>query len=137
MQSPVRRAGRLDGLSQASNYLGDIARIERDYASAESFYGETVRLVRVQGFKSDIPAALHNLGYIVLAQGDHRKAEALFKESLTLQQEIGNKQGISECLTGFAALAAAEGDTSGQRACSGLPKRSGRPWYIHVAGRAS
>jgi len=97
-------------LSQASNYLGDIARVEGNYPLAGSFYEESLPLFRDQGGASEVPAVLHNLGYVALAEGDYPKAEALFTESLTLQQEIGNKQGISECLTGFGALAEAQGD---------------------------
>ena len=105
-----REVGDSYGLAQASNYLGDMARIECDYPRAGSFYEESLPLFQDQGGTSDIPAILHNLGYVALAQNDYPKAEALFKESQALQQEIGNKQGISECLTGFGAIAGAQGD---------------------------
>ena len=106
----AREVGDSYGLAQASNYLGDIARIECNYLGAGSFYEESLPLFRDQGSTSDIPAILHNLGYVALAKQDYSEAEALFKESLALQQDMGNKQGISECLTGFAAIAGAQGD---------------------------
>jgi tetratricopeptide (TPR) repeat protein len=109
-----RVLGQPYGISQALNFLGDLARLQGDYVEAAAHYAESLPLVRQAGVKSDNASLLHNLGYVALAQGDTRRAAALFGEGLSLQQEIGHQQGIAECLAGCAAVAAAK--QQGERA---------------------
>jgi predicted ATPase/class 3 adenylate cyclase len=96
--------------AQASTYLGDLARIECDYARAGAYYEESLPVFRDFRGRGDVPALLHNMGYVALAARDYARAWDLFRESLALQQEIENKQGLAECLSGFASLAAAQDD---------------------------
>ncbi len=102
------------GISQALNFLGDIARLQGDYTEAAAHYAHCLPLVRQAGVKSDIGSLLHNLGYVALAQGDTTQAAALFGEGLVSQHEIGHQQGIAECLVGCAAVAAVQ--QQGERA---------------------
>src|SRR5581483_922460 len=98
-----RALGQPYGLSQALNFLGDIARLQGDYTMAAAHYRESLPLAREAGVKSDIASLLHNLGYVALAEGDPSQAAALFGEGLILHREIGHQQGIAECLAGCAA----------------------------------
>jgi tetratricopeptide (TPR) repeat protein len=109
-----RVLGQPYGISQALNFLGDLARLQGDYVEAAAHYEESLPLVRQAGVKSDIASLLHNLGYVALAQGDIKQATVLFGEGLGLQQEIGHQQGLAECLAGCAAVAAAQ--QQGERA---------------------
>jgi tetratricopeptide (TPR) repeat protein len=104
-----RALGQPYGLSQALNFLGDLARLQGGYATAAAHYQESLPLARQAGVRSDIASLLHNLGYIALAQSDISQAAALFGEGLILQWEIGHQQGIAECLAGCAAVAAVRG----------------------------
>jgi tetratricopeptide (TPR) repeat protein len=97
------------GLSQALNFLGDLARLQGDYTTAAEHYRESLPLARQAGVRSDIASLLHNLGYVALAQGESSHAAVLFGEGLMLQREIGHQQGIAECLAGCAAVAAVRG----------------------------
>lgn len=103
-----RALGQPYGISQALNYLGDIARLQGDCAEAMARYTESLPLVRQSGIKSDIASLLHNLAYVALAQDDIGRATALFSEGLILQRDIEHEQGIAECLAGCAAVVALE-----------------------------
>jgi tetratricopeptide (TPR) repeat protein len=104
-----RALGQPYGLSQALNFLGDLARLQGDYTTAAAHYRESLPLARQAGVKSDIASLLHNLGYVALAEGESSQAAALFGEGLMLQREIGHQQGIVECLAGCAAVAVVRG----------------------------
>lgn len=105
-----RALGQAYGISQALNYLGDLARLQGNYTEAAARYAESLPLVRLTSVKSDLASLLHNLGYVALVQGDAMRAQALFGEGLVLQREVGHQQGIAECLAGCGAVAAAQGD---------------------------
>jgi predicted ATPase/transcriptional regulator with XRE-family HTH domain len=109
-----RGLGQPYGISQALNFLGDLARLQGDSITAAAHYSESLPLVRQVGVKSDIASLLHNLGYVALAQRDIKQAAALFGQGLGLQREIGHQQGIAECLAGCAAVASAQ--QQGERA---------------------
>ena len=96
-------------MAMALNFLGDLARCERQYVQAQILYGESVGLLSELGAERDLAATLHNLGHILLHLGDMDRAQTLFEESLAIQQAQQNKAGIAECLIGFAALASARG----------------------------
>jgi predicted ATPase/class 3 adenylate cyclase len=97
------------GPVRAWSLLGDIARIEGDYAGAEPLYEKSLALARAVDARNEVPTILHSLGYVALARGDIAQARELFDGSLSLHQEPRDKGGIAEALAGFAALARANG----------------------------
>ncbi|MDQ3930113.1 MAG: tetratricopeptide repeat protein, partial [Chloroflexota bacterium] len=90
--------------------LGDLARIENDYARARVHYEKALELIRPTGNSFELPALLHNLGYVAVAEGKIEEAQRLFEESLTQHLAMDNKMGIAETLAGFAAVAARRGE---------------------------
>jgi non-specific serine/threonine protein kinase len=110
---------------RALSLLGDIARIEGDYARAEPLYEKSLALAREVDARNEMPSIIHNLGYVALARGDIRRARELFGESLPLHLEHGDMGGIAEALAGFAAVARAEG----------RPERSAKLYGAAVAFR--
>jgi len=112
---------------RALTMLGDIARIEGDYAGAEPLYEKTLTLAREIDAKNELPSTIHSLAYVVLARGDTGRARELFNESLALHLEHGDKGGIAEALAGFAAIARAEGQ----------PERSARLYGAGAAFQAA
>jgi predicted ATPase len=120
---PIGYAGPVRTLS----LLGDIARIEGDYARAEPLYEKSLMMARDVGARNEVPTILHSLGYAALARGDTPHARELFEESLALHQEHRNKGGITEALAGFAAIARAEGE----------PERSARLYGAVAALQAA
>jgi len=94
---------------RAFSMLGDIARIEGDYAGAEPLYEKSLALALEVDARNETPSLFHSLAYVALARGDIQRTRELFNESLALHLEHGDKGGIAESLAGFAAIARAEG----------------------------
>ncbi len=103
--SLAREAGDPFRIAFGLNFQGDLARIERQYDRAQSFYEESAGMLRDLGAERDLAGTLHNLGQNCLHLGNIERARSLFDESLALQQAQLNKDGIAECLIGFATLA--------------------------------
>jgi predicted ATPase/DNA-binding XRE family transcriptional regulator len=97
----------IDGIALNLIRLGDLARMDDDYARAAEMFEESLTLCREVGDSLKTACSLHKLGQVARRCGDYARAGALFAESLALQQEQGNKQGLVECLSAFAGLAAA------------------------------
>jgi tetratricopeptide (TPR) repeat protein len=104
-----RKLGSVE-VGRVLDLLGDIARIERDYAAAEAYYGEALALVRRSNIKLLLPALLHNIGHVALGKGEVEEARKLFEESLAEHLETKDKAGVAESLAGFAAVATVLGE---------------------------
>lgn len=91
------------------NYLGDLARLERQYALARTHYEKCVEMLRDLEAERDLAGTLQNLGHTCLHLGNSERAHALFQESIAIQRALQNRDGMAECLIGFAALAVAHG----------------------------
>jgi predicted ATPase/DNA-binding CsgD family transcriptional regulator len=105
----ARAAGDKYRIALTLNYMGDLARSERQVVQAQSTYEESLSILRELGATNEVPATLHNLAYVCLYQGDIERAHALFYESLEAQRAQTNQDGILEGLRGYAALASATG----------------------------
>jgi len=105
----ARAAGDKYRIALTLNYMGDLARSERQVVQAQSTYEESLSILRELGATKELPATLHNLAYACLYQGDIERAHALFYESLEAQRAQANQDGILEGLRGHAALASATG----------------------------
>jgi ATP/maltotriose-dependent transcriptional regulator MalT len=105
----ARAAGDKYRIALTLNYMGDLARSERQVVQAQSTYEESLSILRELGATKELPATLHNLAYACLYQGDIERAHALFYESLEAQRAQVNQDGILEGLRGYAALASATG----------------------------
>lgn len=92
-------------MAHTLNTLGDLARLEENYAEAASEYESGAALLRDMGAQRDLASLLSNLGYVYLHQGDVERAHNSFSESITIHQAQQNKSGMIECLIGFAATA--------------------------------
>jgi DNA-binding CsgD family transcriptional regulator len=105
----ARQAGDPFRAAMALNFLGDLARCQRQDAQAQAPYEEAAALLRQLGAERDLAGTLQNLGHTCLHLGNVERAQALFDESMALQQAQGNTPGMVECLIGFAAIAVARG----------------------------
>jgi predicted ATPase/class 3 adenylate cyclase len=105
----LRKRGSFE-IGRVLDLLGDIARIERDYAAAEAYYGEALAFVRRGSIKVLLPALLHNIGHVAVGKGEIEEARKLFEESLAEHLETKDKAGVAESLAGFAAVATARGE---------------------------
>lgn len=127
----ARQDGDAFRTAHSLNTLGDLARLEMDYAQAVSFYDSGADLLRELNAQRDLASLLSNLGYARLHLGEVERAYGLFDESLAIHLAQQNRPGMTECLIGFAATAVAAGKPgagirllAAAAASSGLPSAS-------------
>jgi DNA-binding CsgD family transcriptional regulator/tetratricopeptide (TPR) repeat protein len=105
----AREAGDAFRIAYGLKSLGDLACCERQYAEAQTAYGQAVALLHKLGATHDLAVPLCNLGHACLHLGDVERARALFTESLATHQTQQNASGMAESLIGFAALVIVRG----------------------------
>ncbi len=88
------------------NILGEITRVEGDYAAARRFYEESLRIRQELGDQRGLAVCLINLGFVAHHDNNYQQAARLFSESLDLFQKHGGKRGVVDCLMGLAGVAA-------------------------------
>ncbi len=86
--------------------LGEIARLEGNYAEAHSYYEETLSEARKGGDAFNLLYALFNLGSVSCMEGDADTAREQFTESLSIAKDLGSIRAVADCLDGFASLSA-------------------------------
>jgi predicted ATPase/DNA-binding CsgD family transcriptional regulator len=121
-------------IAYSLNYLGDLARMEQNYAEAVVKYQESEALLRELNTQGYLASILSNLGFTFLYLGEIESAQAKFHESMAIYQDVQNKRGMIDDLVGFAASAIQAGlPAAGTRllaaaeAVSGLPAASTWP----------
>ena len=101
----ARQDGDAFRIAHTFNTLGDLARMEQNYAEAASAYENSAALLRELGALHDLASILGNLGYTWLHLGNGERANNFFSESMAIHQAQLNKPGMTESLIGFAATA--------------------------------
>jgi predicted ATPase len=104
------RAGDVSGTAQALLNLGELARAEGQYETADQLYEESLELFLELDEPLFVAACQHNLGYSALHRNDIGGAAARFAESQATHRRVGNRRGIAECLVGLGVVAVASGD---------------------------
>ena len=106
----LRNLGDLRGIGDCLNNLGEIARTEGDYATARSYYEESLKIhFNLGNTGGTVGLKLTNLGYAAYHLGDFDHALRAFRQALGAWSEIGSEGGIVLALTGMAGVAAAQG----------------------------
>lgn len=103
----ARELGYKTSIGASLNRLGEVARIQGNYAEATALYEESLATFRDIGDRWNSATVLNNLGYIAQHQNDLVLAAGRFKEGLLLYHDLGSKHGIALCLTGLAGIAGA------------------------------
>jgi non-specific serine/threonine protein kinase len=98
------------GISNALNNLGELARMDGDYALADRAYREVIDIAREGGNKLYEAIALANLSYVACHQGDYEGAEAIMLEVVALFLELENTRYIPHGLSMLAGPVAAKGN---------------------------
>jgi non-specific serine/threonine protein kinase len=94
----------------ASNQLGNVARIQREYEAAARYFEEALTVGKALGDFHRIASSLHNLGLVALLREDYGQALELLRESIVACRDVSDRWVAQECLEGFAEVAFAEGN---------------------------
>lgn len=83
-----RRCGDKPGLSRALSSLGELRRMQGDYAAAKIAYAEGLALVQETGERARQAIHYANLGTVAYIEGQHRLAIAYLQESISIWAEL-------------------------------------------------
>ena len=110
-----RELGQMRQAAGSLVVLGDLARLEGDYAAARHLCEEGLALFRKLGDTEGIASALHHLGQASQNLGDLATARDLFGESLRIYRELGEQLGIGWALVGMGSVTSLMGDSEAGR----------------------
>lgn len=96
--------------ARALNGVGMLARLQCDYAAAESPLRESLAIWRQLGRPQEIAQGLNNLGLLAQEQNDHQAARKLHQDSLEIRRGLKDPWGIGVSLNNLGCVAEAEGD---------------------------
>ena len=131
-----RELGRPDRIAYALDTLGYITFCLGEYAEAESYYGESLRIFESSGDHYGRAMALGGLALVYWASGGARlmDATAYFQRSLLICRELGHGGQVAGRLAGLARVANDQGDyaQAQQFAAEGLTlaRALGSPVYL-------
>jgi tetratricopeptide (TPR) repeat protein len=91
-------------LGPTHNVLGDISRLEGQYAEARDHYERAVALTEA-GWSGLVPSMQHNLAWSLHGLGDDGAAIDLFISTVRDFQQMGDTRGVAECLVGLGCAA--------------------------------
>lgn len=124
----ARQDGDVYRTAHSINTLGDLSRLEQNYAEAISAYESGATILRELGAQRDLASLLSNLGFACLRLGEIERAHRLFSESMAIHQAQQNRPGMTESMIGFAAIAVMGGQpAAGVRLLAAAAVISGRP----------
>ena len=102
--------------AKACTGAGHLAHNLGDYATAHTWFEESLAIWRELGDQQGIATALNNLGWMAWRQGDYTAARALSEEGLAIWRELGDQQGIATALNNLGWTAHHQGDYATARA---------------------
>jgi predicted ATPase/class 3 adenylate cyclase len=98
-------AGRVHALAD----LGEVYRLQGDYAAAAHSYEACLEARAVDGHAPELMAArasaLKGSGTLAIQQGAYDAAEQRYQESLVVQRELGDRPGVGALLNNLGMLA--------------------------------
>ena len=97
-------------LSTALSYLGQVAREQEDYASAQTWLEESLALSEAAGDQRDSARTLDRLGTIAHALGDYSLARSRYEQSLALARQVSFHNETLWSLHNLGCLALDQGD---------------------------
>jgi non-specific serine/threonine protein kinase len=113
----VRRTIADPELAYALSYLGQVAREQEDYASAQTWLEESLSLSLAAGDRRGAARTLDRLGTIAQARGDYALARSRYEESLALARQADDSTEVAWSLHNLGCLALDQGDYTAARAC--------------------
>ncbi|HEV2474246.1 MAG TPA: tetratricopeptide repeat protein, partial [Chthonomonadales bacterium] len=102
-------------LARALTGVGNLAREQSDYSSAQALYEQGLEVYREIGDRQGIAASLLGLGSVDFARGNHSSALGSYEHSLGIYREIGDRQGMAAALASVGNAAKSRGDYGAAR----------------------
>ncbi|HMQ34899.1 MAG TPA: tetratricopeptide repeat protein, partial [Chloroflexaceae bacterium] len=133
--------GDLAGAVQTLADLGEVARLQGDYARAGLCFAESQSVAETAPRTPELLAAranaLKGAGTLASQQGDRAEARALYEQSLAIRRELGDRPGEAAMLNnlGLVAMFSEEYATAGRlfREALALLRQIGDRWAMGVA----
>ena len=97
-------------MASAIRELGRIAQDQGDYAAAQAYYEENLRLASEAKDTIAVVSVLTDLGSVAYDQGDYERARELEEECLGMWRETGSKPMVSYVLETLGRIARVQGD---------------------------
>lgn len=107
-----RKLDHKGGIVLGLNTLGELARLDGDYARAGRFYEECLSLATELGNKERQAVSLANLTYVAYHQGDIERAVECGKEALSLMNSLQAEHAVAVVMAIAAGPIGAEGRPS-------------------------
>ncbi len=109
------------------NALGELARLQDDYAAARAYYETALQIRREIQDQRGIAVCLNNLGFVACHQGQFEQACDLMRQALASFWELQSVVGVAEALIGMIGTIVENGDRDAiQRAAQWLGSLSAR-----------
>lgn len=89
---------------------GVLASSQRDYASADQYFMESLEVARQLDDKQGAAVSLNAMAAVVRDQGDVDAAGGLFEQSLELWREVGDLKAVARSLSNLASVVKMQGD---------------------------
>lgn len=116
LDASLRRPGGSDAArAKALVGAGSLARVQRDYDSAEKLVRESLDLWRSLGDEVGLANALNHLGFIAQWRGEYESAEQLHSESLARARDAGDDSEVATALNNLGVIARYRADYAGAR----------------------
>ena len=110
-----REIGAIDGITTASNNLGDVFLARGNLASAEHALSDALPGYKEMGDKDGIALTLNDLGEVARRRGDLDKALRTFEQAKSVAQGADDKSAMAYVLSGSGDVLADRGDLVGAR----------------------
>lgn len=96
--------------ARAMSYAGLLARLQREYVTAEVWLTQSITWQRALDLKQDLGRSLNEMGMLLMDRGEFARAGTLFGEWLLLARELNFPHGISIALLNSGMAASYQGD---------------------------
>jgi predicted ATPase len=101
--------------AKALHGAGVLAVEQGDYASAESFFSQSLGVYREHDVEPEVASSLSALGTIALLGGDFARARELYEESLELKRKVADTSSVADLVSNLGMLAYEQGDYTAAR----------------------
>ena len=126
-------------------YLGIVSAEQGDYAGAEVYFEQALRIFREIDDRRGESAALNALGVVSAEQGDYAEARVYFEQALRIFREIGERLGESKMLNNLSLISKDLGDYTeartyfeqSLRVCREIDDREGEGVALNNLGEIS